>query len=236
MHQTAASNSEVETHNSKLFNKPFNTQTSPETEPAQISVASAWQPPGPGLTVWFTGLSGAGKTTLATALAHCLRRADVPTIVLDADVLRQGFCAGLGFSRKDRTENVRRIAALAARLSQSGTVVLVAAIAPYRDVRLAAREHIGSFLEVYVNAPLQTCVQRDPKGLYARALAGEIPHFTGISDPYEEPLSPDIECRTDIHTIDACISTLLAHIDRYRLYASPDVSSPLPCANLPKPL
>jgi adenylylsulfate kinase len=226
MHQTTASNSELETHNSKLFNKPFNTQTTPETRPAQIPVAPPWQISQPGLTVWFTGLSGAGKTTLATALGHRLRRADVPTIVLDADVLRQGFCAGLGFSRDDRTENVRRIAALAARLSQSGTVVLVAAIAPYRDVRLAARERIGSFLEVYVNAPLQTCVQRDPKGLYARALAGEIPHFTGISDPYEEPLSPDIECRTDIHTIDACISTLLAHIDRYR--RSQQASTPEP--------
>jgi len=166
--------------------------------------------------VWFTGLSGAGKTTLATALARRLRRADIPTILLDADILRQGFCAGLGFSREDRTENVRRIAALAARLSESGAVVLVAAIAPYRDVRLAAREHIGRFLEVYVNAPLHTCIQRDPKGLYARALAGEIPHFTGVTDPYEEPLAPDIECRTGIDTIDTCTAALLAAINHYR--------------------
>jgi adenylylsulfate kinase len=130
--------------------------------------------------------------------------------VLDADALRKGFCAGLGFSRADRTENIRRIAELARRLTQNGAVVLVAAIAPYRDVRLAAREHVGEFLEVYVNAPLATCIERDPKGLYARAIAGEIPQFTGISDPYEVPLSPDVECRTDVESVAACTEVLFA--------------------------
>jgi adenylylsulfate kinase len=181
--------------------------------PARVS---AWTTPEPGLTVWFTGLSAAGKTTLASALAKKLRKADVATVVLDADVLRQGFCAGLGFSREDRAENVRRIAELAHRLSKAGAVVLVAAIAPYRDTRAAARARAGNFLEVYVNAPLETCIARDPKGLYARAIAGEIPHFTGISDPYEEPLTPDIECRTDIESVADCTAILLAAVMQTR--------------------
>jgi adenylylsulfate kinase len=178
--------------------------------------ATAWTTPEPGLTVWFTGLSAAGKTTLAAALAKKLRKADVPTIVLDADVLRQGFCAGLGFSREDRAENVRRIAELARRLSQAGAVVLVAAIAPYRDTRAAARARAGNFLEVYVNASLETCVERDPKGLYARAIAGEIPNFTGVNDPYEEPLSPDIECHTDVESVADCTAVLLAAVKQAR--------------------
>lgn len=177
---------------------------------------AVWDAPDTGLTVWFTGLSGAGKTTLANAVAKHLRRADVPTVLLDADVLRHGFCAGLGFSREDRVENVRRIAELAQRLSANGAVVLVAAIAPYRDIRLAARKCIGQFIEVYVNAPLPTCIERDPKGLYARAIAGEISHFTGISDPYEAPLSPDIECRTDLQSVDDCTAMVLGAVKRMR--------------------
>jgi adenylylsulfate kinase len=175
-----------------------------------------WTKPEVGLTVWFTGLSGSGKSTLASALAKRLRKANVSTIVLDADVLRQGFCAGLGFSREDRTENVRRISELAYRLSEAGAVVLVAAIAPYRDTRLAARARIGRFIEVYVNAPLKTCIERDPKGLYAKAIAGEILHFTGISDPYEEPLTPDIECRTDRESVVDCTAVLLAAVMQAR--------------------
>lgn len=164
---------------------------------------TVWEAPEPGLTVWFTGLSGAGKSTLASALGKRLRKADVLTVVLDADALRKGFCAGLGSSRADRTENVRRIAELAPRLTENGAVVLVAAIAPDREVRQAAREHVGEFLEVYVNAPLETCIERDPKGLYARAMAG-------MSDPYEEPLMPDVECRTDVESVVACTEVLFA--------------------------
>jgi adenylylsulfate kinase len=171
---------------------------------------SAWTTPSAGMTLWFTGLSGSGKSTLTAALARELRKADAATIVLDADILRRGFCAGLRFSREDRNENVRRIANLASRLSQSGAIVLVAAITPYRDMRIAIRKHIGQFLEVYVNASLETCVKRDPKGLYARAIAGEIPNFTGVNDPYEEPLTLDIECRTDIDSVDDCTSMLMA--------------------------
>ena len=178
--------------------------------------SSAWGEQEVGLTVWFTGLSGAGKTTLANAVAKQLRKSGVPAVLLDADILRQGFCAGLGFSREDRAENVRRISELARRLSDTGAVVLVAAIAPYLDTRLAARNRIGHFIEVYVNASLETCIERDPKGLYARAIAGEIPHFTGISDPYEAPLAPDIECRTGLQSVAECATVVLAAVRRMR--------------------
>jgi adenylylsulfate kinase len=186
--------------------------------------SAVWSIPEPGLTLWFTGLSGAGKTTLATALASELRNAGIPTVLLDADILRQGLTSGLGYSRADRTENVRRISELAVSVSRTGAFVLVAAIAPYRDIRLAARERIGNFLEVYVNAPIATCIARDPKGLYTRALAGELPHFTGISDPYEPPQSPDVECPTDVKSVAECVAMLLAAL----IAARPKMFSTLP--------
>ena len=170
--------------------------------------SSAWSAHETGLTVWFTGMSGAGKTTLANALAKRLRKADVMTVVLDENILNKGFCAGLGSSREDRAENVRRISELARRLSARGAVVLVAAVAPYRDTRLAARKRIGRFIEVYVNAPLETCVERDPKGLYARAIGGE------IGKPYEAPPAPDVECRTDVESVADCTAIVLAAVSR----------------------
>jgi adenylylsulfate kinase len=162
------------------------------------------------LTVWFTGLSGAGKSTLANAVARRLRKADVLTVLLDEDILRQGFCAGLGSSREDLAECGRRISELARRLSANGAVVLVAATAPYRDTRLAAQNRIGQFIEVYVNAPLATCIERDPKGLYASAIAGE------ISNHYEAPPSPDIECRTDVESVADCTAVVLTAVRRMR--------------------
>jgi len=171
-------------------------------------------PGGRGLTVWFTGLSGAGKSTLASEVERRLRAAAIPVHTLDADVLRQGLCAGLGFTRQDRTENVRRIAEAALDLTRNGSVVLVAAIAPYRELRAAARATIGDYLEVWVHAPLAVCVARDPKGLYARAISGELPHFTGISDPYETPLAPDIECSTEKDSVSDSIDKLVATLDR----------------------
>jgi adenylyl-sulfate kinase len=150
----------------------------------------------PGLAVWFTGLSGSGKTTLCCMLAEALLQKDVYVRVLDGDEVRRTFCAGLGFSHEDREENIRRIGTVAEELVAEGAVVLVAAISPYRAMRESIRRRIPNFVEVYVNAPLDTCIERDPKGLYRRALANEIPYFTGISDPYEPPLSPEIECET----------------------------------------
>jgi adenylylsulfate kinase len=165
-----------------------------------------------GITVWFTGLSGSGKTTLAAAVAERLDELGIATVVLDGDVLRQSLSAGLGYSWEDRMENVRRLAELAARIASDGRTVLVAAIAPYRDARLSARQRLGRFVEVYVNAPLPVCIERDPKGLYARAIAGELTHFTGIDDPYEEPLAPEVECRTDLDTVPTCVASILSAI------------------------
>ncbi len=159
--------------------------------------------PRPGGILWLTGLSGAGKSTLATALATRLAR-DLPTRpleLLDGDDVRTFLTAGLGFTREDRDTNVRRIAYVARLLAKHGVLVIVSAISPYaatRDELKAASEAAGhAFLEVFVHAPLDTVIARDVKGLYKRAQAGEIPHFTGISDPYEPPTKPAVEVRTD---------------------------------------
>jgi adenylylsulfate kinase len=155
--------------------------------------------------VWLTGLSGAGKSTLATAVASRLA-ASRSVEVLDGDDIRTFLSAGLGYSRADRDTNVRRIAYVARLLANHGVLVFVAAISPYRDTRDELRrlsEAAGhSFVEVYVNAPLDTVVARDVKGLYKRAQAGELPSFTGVSDPYEAPEAPAVEVRTDRETTD----------------------------------
>ncbi|HLH04888.1 MAG TPA: adenylyl-sulfate kinase [Bryobacteraceae bacterium] len=167
-----------------------------------------------GLTVWFTGLSSAGKTTLARAVYQRLRESDARIEMLDGDEVRQNLCRGLGFSKEDRDENIRRIAYVASLLTKHGVIVLVSAISPYREARAAARERIGQFLEVYVNAPLAVCEQRDAKGLYKRARAGEVHGMTGIDDPYEPPLAPDVECRTDTESVEDCAARIVAEIDK----------------------
>jgi adenylylsulfate kinase len=173
-----------------------------------------WSPSAtPGLTIWFTGLSGAGKTTIARELEQILLRHSRVEI-LDADIVRTHICKGLGFSQDDRNENIRRLALLARMLTESGAVVLVAAISPYRLARDEARHRIGRFIEVYVNAPLSVCEDRDVKGLYKRARSGEIHAFTGIDDPYEPPLCPEIECRTDLETIGESVAKILAVVAR----------------------
>src|SRR6266516_4574720 len=150
-----------------------------------------------GFTLWLTGLSGAGKSTLATAVGHELRRRGVRVEVLDGDEVRQNLSKGLGFTREDRDTNIRRIGYVAKLLARNGVVVITAAISPYRAVRDEVRREIGAFVEVYVKASLGECVRRDTKGLYARALAGEIAQFTGVSDPYEEPLAPELVVDTE---------------------------------------
>jgi adenylyl-sulfate kinase len=162
-----------------------------------------------GMTLWFTGLSGSGKTTLSLAVADYLRAEGFPVAVLDGDEVRKTICAGLGYSPQDREENIRRIIMAAEGLIESGVVTLVAAISPYAPMRAQAREKLGRFVEIYVNASLATCIERDPKGLYRRALMGEIPFFTGISDSYEPPLTPDVECNTESETIDQCVAKVL---------------------------
>ena len=152
--------------------------------------------PKPGLTVWFTGLSGAGKTTICRYVQMELATRDMAVEILDGDVVRTHLCKDLGYSEADRKENIRRIAQVAKMLTHHGKIVLVAAISPYRSGRDEARSLIGNFIEVYVNAPVSVCEQRDPKGLYHKARIGMIHGFTGIDDPYEAPLSPDVECMT----------------------------------------
>jgi len=150
-----------------------------------------------GFTLWFTGLSGAGKSTLAAAVSAELRRCAIPVEVLDGDEVRQNLSRGLGFSREDRDINIRRIGYVAKLLTRNGVAVITAAISPYRAIRDEVRESIGAFIEVYVKASLDECIRRDTKGLYRRALAGEIPQFTGVSDPYEEPLAAELVIDTE---------------------------------------
>jgi adenylylsulfate kinase len=165
-----------------------------------------------GLTIWLTGLSGAGKTTIAAALVSRLQECRVEH--LDADIVRTHICKGLGFAREDRMENVRRLALLAGRLAENSALVIVSAISPYREAREDARRHIGRFIEVYVNAALCVCEGRDVKGLYKRARSGEIQSFTGIDDPYDPPVNPEVECHTDTETVDESVTKIMAALAR----------------------
>ncbi len=167
---------------------------------------------GTGLTVWFTGLSGAGKTTICQHVQMELATRDLEVEVLDGDIIRLHLCKDLGFSEADRKENIRRIAQAAQTHTRQGKIVLVAAISPYRSSRDEARSAVGNFIEVYVNSPLSVCEQRDPKGLYQKARAGIIRGFTGIDDPYEAPLAPDVECLTDIESPEESSSKVMAAI------------------------
>jgi adenylylsulfate kinase len=159
-----------------------------------------------GVTVWFTGLSGAGKTTITKAIEQKLREQDYPVEILDGDVVRENLTKGLGFSKEDRDENIRRIGFVANLLTRHGAIVLVSAISPYREIREEVRQRIGDFVEVFVNAPLAVCEDRDVKGLYKRARNGEIKAFTGINDPYEPPLNPEVECRTDLESLEESVA------------------------------
>lgn len=166
-----------------------------------------------GVTVWLTGLPSSGKSTLANLLAERLKRLGYPVEVLDGDEVRQRLTRGLGFSKEDRDENIRRISYVAKLLTKSGVVAITAAISPYRAVRDEARKEIGRFVEVYVKCPLEVCIARDLKGLYRRALAGEIPNFTGLSDPYEKPLNPELVVETDQEGPEASVKRILARLE-----------------------
>lgn len=164
--------------------------------PGYRGVASPHSGNGRGCVIWFTGLSGAGKTTIAEILERDLRAGGAKVEVLDGDVVRQHLSKGLGFSKEDRDENIRRIGFVAHLLARNGVKVICSAISPYRDVRDEVRALADDFVEVYVSTPLAVCEARDPKGLYARARAGEMKGFTGIDDPYEPPLDPELEITT----------------------------------------
>ena len=149
-----------------------------------------------GCTLWFTGLSGSGKSTISKLVEEELRRRGVKVEVLDGDVIRTHLSKGLGFSKEDRDTNIKRIAFVCELLTRNDVIAMAAAISPYRATRDYARRTIGNFIEVFVNCPLEVCIERDAKGLYRKALAGEITNFTGISDPYEEPQSPELTIDT----------------------------------------
>ncbi len=168
----------------------------------------------PGCVVWLTGLSGSGKSTLATELERELFESGKQVFVLDGDNMRHGLCSDLGFSPDDRRENIRRIGEVAKLFADAGFICVTAFISPYRSDRDLVRKLIepGKFVEVYVNAPLNVCEQRDPKGLYAKARAGEIKEFTGVSAPYEPPATPEIELRTDQLPVPECVARIIEHL------------------------
>ena len=155
-----------------------------------------------GFTAWFTGLPCSGKSAVADRVAELLKERDLNVERLDGDIVRQSLTRDLGFSKEDRNENIRRITFVAKLLTRNGVAVLTSFISPYRDVRAHAREEIGNFVEVYAKCSLEVCKERDVKGMYEKAIKGEIKEFTGISDPYEEPLNPEILLETDKETLE----------------------------------
>ena len=166
-----------------------------------------------GFCIWLTGLSGSGKTTLAQKLVtHFNGKRYIET--MDGDEIRQGLSRDLGFSKDDRNEHNRRVIFCSKLLARNGVIVVVALISPYRETRAYAKGEIPNMMEVYVKAPLDVCIERDPKGLYKKALAGEIKQLTGIDEPYGEPLNPDLVVETDVETADESLTKILAKAEK----------------------
>jgi len=169
--------------------------------------------------LWFTGLSGAGKSTLAHAVEEELHRLGIRTFVLDGDNIRQGLCKDLGFSDADRTENIRRIGEVSKLMLDAGVVVMTAFISPFRKDRQLVRDLVnkGDFIEIYCKASLEVCEDRDPKGLYKKARAGQIPEFTGISSPYEEPEKPELINETGKKSVDECVEQIIKYLKEKKI-------------------
>jgi adenylyl-sulfate kinase len=180
-----------------------------------------------GFTLWFTGLPCAGKTTLAAEVGLELKQRGCRVEVLDADALRTTVCRGLGFDRKDRDENVARIGWICSMLSRHGVVSVAAVVSPYADAREQLRKTIPGFVEIYVKTPLSLCIERDVKGMYAKAMAGKLSHFTGIDDPYEEPMHPDIVIETERSSVSECVRSIIEWLEQADLLKV-DPSSLLP--------
>jgi len=170
-----------------------------------------------GVTLWFTGLSGSGKTTIAREVEKKLKEKGCRVERLDGDEVRKHLCSDLGFSKEDRDENIRRVSYVAKLLTRNDIITLCCFVSPYRKAREDARSLIGEFVEIYVNAPLEVCEARDVKGLYAKARAGIIPAFTGVSDPYEAPLNPEIVLYTDKSSVSACVQEVINYL-KNKLY------------------
>jgi adenylylsulfate kinase len=166
-----------------------------------------------GFTLWFTGLSGAGKSTIADVLEREIRARGRNIEVLDGDVVRTNLSKGLGFSKEDRDTNIRRIGFVADLLTRNGVAVITAAISPYRDIRNECRTMIGpNFIEVFVKCPVEVCAERDVKGLYKKAMSGEIPHFTGVSDPYEDPEAAEVVVETNLESVEESAEKILVYL------------------------
>jgi adenylyl-sulfate kinase len=167
-----------------------------------------------GVTVWFTGMSGAGKTALAIPLEEKLRQRGLKVERLDGDIVRQSLTRDLGFSKEDRDKNIERVTFVAKLLTRNGVAVLCSFISPYRAVRAKVKEEVGNFVEVYCYAPLETLIERDVKGWYKKALAGEVKDFTGISAPYEEPENPDVMIDSSTETIEESLDKILRKLEQ----------------------
>jgi adenylylsulfate kinase len=190
-------------------------------DPAARSQIKKHQP----LVIWLTGLSGSGKSTIANALEHRLMRVHrAHTYLLDGDNIRAGLNAGLGFSEADRKENIRRIGEVAKLMYNAGLIVITAFISPYRADRDRVRALFqpGQFWEVFISCPLEICKQRDPKGLYQRALAGEIAEFTGVSSPYEEPPAPELVIHSGEQPVEVCVDEIVRHMIEEKIIKKPD--------------
>jgi adenylylsulfate kinase len=183
------------------------------SEDGQRIMQSEDSPAKRGVTIWFTGLSSAGKTTISHAVCGLLRAKGHRVELLDGDVVRTELCKDLGFTQAERNENIRRIGFVADLLTRNGVIAIVSAISPYRATRDEMRSRIGDFIEVYVNAPLAICEARDVKGLYRKARSGLLPQFTGLDDPYEPPLAPEIECRTDREALPESVDRVIQYLD-----------------------
>lgn len=172
------------------------------------------------IVLWLTGLSGSGKTTIARALEPKLKELGFKTELLDGDVVRKELSPDLGFTKEDREKHARRVVYLCKLLSRNGIISIVSLISPYREFRAYARREIGvndNFIEVYVRCSLESCIKRDPKGLYKKALAGEIKDLTGLQDPYEEPLEPEMMIDTEKETLDESVNKILSNIQMSRI-------------------
>lgn len=165
-----------------------------------------------GFTAWFTGLPCSGKTTVADRVAELLKERGRLVERLDGDIVRKGLTSDLGFSKEDRNENIKRVTFVAKLLTRNGVAVLATFVSPYKARRQKTREEIGTFVEIYTRCPLEACMERDVKGMYKRALAGEIKDFTGIDDPYEEPENPELVIDTDKETVDESAEKVLAKL------------------------
>ncbi len=167
-----------------------------------------------GVTVWFTGLPCSGKTTIADKLAAILKEKERKVERLDGDIVRKGLTRDLGFSKEDRDKNIERVTFVAKLLTRNDVIVLATFVSPYVERRQKTREEIGEYVEVYVKASVEECMKRDVKGMYKKALAGEIKDFTGVDDPYEEPPSPEIIADTEAETVDESVEKVLKYLEK----------------------